>query len=183
MTFVFGMNLRQWGFDLNKWRASLRTVGWFVLVFFGVVIMERLPGIISGTAPSLDYPLTASNMAGVLGSSLLVIGTCEEPLFRGLVMTVLGKYWRGTYRIAAVEIPSVAIVATIFFLLAHISFTFSPFTMTHVSLYQQLCIFVLGLYWAVVFYRTGSLLGPIVMHNYANGLSSVVRDSMAFLCS
>ncbi len=146
-----------------------------------VVIMERLPGIISGTAPSLDYPLTASNMAGVLGSSLLVIGTCEEPLFRGLVMTVLGKYWRGTYRIADVEIPSVAIVATIFFLLAHISFTFSPFTMTHVSLYQQFCIFVLGLYWAVVFYRTGSLLGPIITHNYTNGISSVVRYSMAFL--
>ncbi len=96
-------------------------------------------------------------------------------------MTVLGKYWRGTYRIGHVEIPSVAIVATIFFLLGHIGFTFSPFAMTTVSLYQQFWIFVLGLYKAILFHRTGSLLGPIVTHNYTNGISSVFRYSLAFL--
>lgn len=184
MIFVFRMDLRQSGFNLNKWRESMRIFGWFALVYLGfAIILPRLPDIISGTAPSFDYPLTARNMAGVLGFQSLLSGTGEEPLFRGLVMTVLVKYWRGTYRIGNVEIPSVGIVATIFFMLAHIGFTFSPFEITHFSLDQQFTAFYLGIYYAIVFHRTGSLLGPIISHGYSNAILFVVLYSMAFLFS
>ena len=181
MQFVFRKNLHQWGWNLNKWRESLRIFGWFVLFYLGWSILTRLDEIVSGTAPFFGYPLTAKNIAGNLGFRILLNGTAEEALFRGLVMIVLVKYWRGTYRIGNVEIPSVGIVATIFFMLGHINFTVSPLAVTHFSLYQQFLSFSLGLFYAIVFYRTGSLLGPILMHSYSNTIAVTVLYSMAFL--
>ena len=61
----------------------------------------------------------------------------EEPLFRGMVMTVLGKYLRGTKRIGSFEVPSSGVVVAIVFTLANISYTFSPFAITHFSLLQM----------------------------------------------
>ncbi len=136
MKFVFRMDFRQWGFNLNELPESLRIFGWFARVYLLVIILTLLPNIASGTAPFFDYPLTAKNMAGILGFQVLLSGTAEEPLFRGMLMTVLGKYLRGTYRIGNFEIPSSGVVAAILFTLAHIGYTFSPFAITHFSLLQ-----------------------------------------------
>ena len=181
MKFVFKMDFRQWGFNLNQLKESLRIIGWFARVWLVVIMLTLLPNIFSGTAPSFDYPLTATNMAGVLGFQILLTGTAEEPLFRGMLMTILGKYLTGMHRIGNFEIPSSGVIAAILFTLAHIGFTFSPFAITHFSLFQLVGAFVLGLFFASVFHRTGSLLGPIIMHGYGNGISFVGRYSVAFL--
>jgi membrane protease YdiL (CAAX protease family) len=181
MTFVFKIDLRQMGFNLNKRRESLRIFGWFARVYLVVVILMLLPNILSGTAPSFDYALTAKNMAGVLGFQILLTGTAEEPLFRGMVMIVLGKYMTGMHRIGNSEIPSSGVVAAILFTLAHVGFTISPFAITHFDPLQLFGAFVLGLFFAFVFHRTGSLLAPIIMHGYGNGILYVGRYSVAFL--
>jgi membrane protease YdiL (CAAX protease family) len=183
MKFVFRMDFRQWGFNLNKLPESLRIFSWFARVYLVVIILTLLPNILSGTAPSIDYPLTAKNMAGVLGFQVLLSGTAEEPLFRGMLMTVLGKYLTGTHRIGRFEIPSSGVVAAILFTLAHVGFTLSPFAITHFSLFQLFGAFVLGLFFAIAFHRTGSLLGPILMHGYGNGILIVGRYSVALLFS
>ena len=82
MRFVFRVNLRQWGFNLNKWRESLRLFGGFALVTTGWHILKRLPDIISGTAPSFHYPLTAGNMVG--GWDSWVWLESEENRFSGV---------------------------------------------------------------------------------------------------
>ncbi len=82
MRFVFRVNLRQWGFNLNKWRESLRLFGGFALVTTGWHILKRLPYIISGTAPSFHYPLTAGNMVG--GWDSWVWLESEENRFSGV---------------------------------------------------------------------------------------------------
>ncbi len=66
MKFVFGMNLRQWGFNLNKWRESLRIFRWFVLFYLGWSIFTRLPMIVSGTVPYFGYPLNRNKHSGGL---------------------------------------------------------------------------------------------------------------------
>ena len=181
MKFVFRMDFRQWGFNLNKLPESLRIFGWFARIYLLVIILTLLPNILSGTAPSFDYALTAKNMAGVLGFQILLTGTAEEPIFRGMLMTVLGKYLKGMYRIGNFEIPSSGVIATIIFTLAHVGFTISPFAITDFSLFNLMGAFVLGLFFAVVFHRTGSLLAPIIMHGYANGILVVGRYSLAFM--
>jgi membrane protease YdiL (CAAX protease family) len=110
-----------------------------------------------------------------------LVGIGEEPLFRGMVMTVLGKYMRGMHRIGNWEIPSSGIVAAVLFMLAHVGFTFSPFAITHFSLLQQFTALGLGLYYAYLFHRTGSLLGPILVHNFSDGIILTVRYSMALM--
>ena len=183
MKFVFKIDLRQMGFNLNKRRESLRIFGWFARVYLVVVILILLPNIIFGSAPSFDYPLTAENMAGVLGFQILLSGTGEEPLFRGMVMIVLGKFMTGMHRIGNSEIPSSGVVATILFTLAHVGFTISPFAITHFDPLQLFGALVFGLFYANVFHRTGSLLSPIIMHGYSNGILFVGRYSLAFLFS
>jgi len=97
MQFVFRIDFRQWGFNLNKLPESLRIIGRFAPIYFGVVILLQLPNIISGTAPSFDYSLTAKNMGGYLGFQFLLTGTAEEPLFRGMLMIVLSSVSKKTH--------------------------------------------------------------------------------------
>jgi hypothetical protein len=181
MKFVLRIDFRQWGFNLNELPETLRDFGRFVLVYFGVIILLHLHNIISGTAPSFGYPLTTKNMAGVLGFQLLLPGPVEEPLYRGMVMIVLGKYLKGMHRIGVWEIPSSGLVATGLFMVAHVGFTFSPFVITSFSLLNLIGALVLGFYLAHLFYKSGSLLGPIITHSYGNVILKVVSYSMAFM--
>lgn len=180
MKFVFRLDLRQAGFNLDQWRVSLKIFWRFAPLYFGLVVFARLPNIVSGIAPSFGYPLTPTNVGGMLGFQFLLVGIGEEPLFRGLVMIALAKYMSGMHRIGSWELPTSGIVATGLFMLAHVGFTFSPFEITHFSPLQQLTALGLGLYYAMVFHRTGSLLGPIISHNFSDGIIFVVLYSMAF---
>jgi len=181
MKFVFRMDFRQWGFNVNELSESLRIFRVFARVYAILILLTLLPNVLSGTAPDFDYPLTAKNMAGVLGFQILVSGTVEEPIFRGMVMTILGKYLTGTHRIGNFEIPASGVVATILFMLAHIGLSFSPLAITHFSTLQMFAALGFGLFFAIVFHKTGSLLGPIIMHGYANGILFVGRYGVAFL--
>jgi len=55
-------------------------------------------------------------------------------------------------------------------MLAHVNFTLLPFRITHFSPQQQLFCIGLGLYYALVFYRTRSLLCPVLAHGFSNGI-------------
>lgn len=120
-------------------------------------------------------------MTGYLGFQMLLSGTCEEPLFRGMVMVVLARYMKGMHQIGKWEIPTTGIIATVLFMLAHIGFTLSPFAITHFSVLQQFTALGLGVYYAVSFHRTGSLLCPILSHNFANVVIVGVRYVMVYL--
>jgi len=183
MKFIFRMKFRDWGFNLNRLPESLRIFGWFALIYLVVVLLRRLPDLIAGVAPTYAYPLTIENMAGVMGFQFLLSGTGEEPLYRGLVMIVLGKYWTGVYRVGKVEIPTVGIIATILFMLAHVGISVSPLAITHFSLSQQLTAMGLGLYYAIVFHRTGSLVGPIISHGYSNAILFIIGYSSVLIFS
>jgi len=62
-------------------------------------------------------------------------------------------------------VPSAGLVTTVLFCLAHIN----PL---HPQIYwpQQLFALGFGIYYSVVYYRTGSLLNPILAHNCGDGM-------------
>jgi membrane protease YdiL (CAAX protease family) len=180
LMMCFRKSFREWGFNLNELALSLKIFGWFALIYLGVVLVKWSPAIASGTAPSLGYPLTKENMAGVLAFQMLLSGSGEEPLYRGFVMVVVGRYLKRVYRIGKLEMPASGIVATLFFMLAHIGFDVAPLRITHFSFYQQFLSFGLGLYYAMVFHRTRSLVGPIISHGYSNAITFVVLYTMVF---
>ena len=90
---------------------------------------------------------------------------------------------RGMHRIGIWEIPTSGIVAAILFTLAHIGFTFSQFAITYFDPLQLFGAFGFGLFFAIIFHRTGSLLGPIILHGYSNLILNVARYSTVFLFS
>jgi CAAX protease family protein len=181
MKAFVGTTLATWGFNLHEWRRSLRITGWFCLVYLGPVFLANvLPHLVSGTVPQFDHPLTATNIGGHLGFQFFLSGSCEEPLFRGFMITFLAQSWTGRFRVGRATISSAALWATFFFMAGHAQIGLHPFSF-HVSLPQQIWSLGLGLYYAVVFERTKSLLSPILSHGYSNGVIFVVLYAWALL--
>jgi len=182
MKLWFKTTLKDWGFNLNEFKLSIKIFGCFCLGYLVLVFLNNiLPRLVSGVPPLFDYPLNARNVAGVLSFQFLLSGTCEEPLFRGFVMTVLAQSWKGSFYVGKLEIPSAGLWATLFFMIAHIGFSFSSFGITHFSISQQIASFALGLYYAILFHKTKSLLGPILSHGYSNGVLFVTLYVLTFL--
>jgi len=181
MKAFVGTQLADWGFNLHDGRRSLRITAWFCLIYLGpVFLVNVLPNLMAGEAPGFDHPLTATNIGGQLGFQFLLSGLCEEPLFRGFVITFLAQSWTGRIRVGRGTISSAALWATLFFMLAHAQISLVPFSF-EASLPQQIWALGLGLYYAVVFEKTRSLLGPILSHGYSNGVIFVVLYAWALL--
>ena len=62
----------------------------------------------------------------------------------------------------------------------HIGFTVFPFEITYISWPQQVWALGLGLYYAVVFQKTKSLLCPVLSHGYSNGIIFTLQYLMVF---
>jgi uncharacterized protein len=161
---------RAWGLNLRNGDESLRLFGrfcWYYGVYFvgiGVVFQWLfLP------PPALDHEPTLVNVVGRLAFGFLFAGLSEEIRFRGLVHTWLAGYWTGVWRWGDRQMPVAGIVATIIFTVAHIGFRLDPFQITHLRPLQLVQAFVLGLFYSAVYHRTGSLLAPVLAHNFSNG--------------
>jgi membrane protease YdiL (CAAX protease family) len=182
MKLWLSRRLSDYGFNLNDYRRSIKIFFWFCLIYLiPVFFVNVLPNIISGTPPWFKYPLNARNIIGFLGFEYLLSGTGEEPLFRGFVIVLLSQSWKRVFRIWRVEISSAGLIATALFMYGHIGFTVFPFKITSISLAQQVWALGLGLYYAIVFQKTKSLLCPVLSHGYSNGIIFTILYLMAFL--
>jgi len=156
----------EWGLNCRNASASWRILRIFCLVYLLIVLgVNVVPPLLMHQSPSFGYPVTAANIAGWLSFTWIFVGFSEEILFRGLVQTFLARTWTGVWQVGRLVIPDAGIVTTVIFCLAHIN----PF---HPQVFwdQQVWAFGLGLYFSTVYYRTGSLLNPILAHNYSDGL-------------
>lgn len=168
MKVYFKSHLRDWGFNLNDKKDALKIVGWFVVIFslfevIGAVAIYFIGGCVK---EPIGYPLCFKNIFGYYGFEAFLSGTCEEPLFRGFVMTILAQSWKGKLRIGKIDFSVAGIIAAILFTFAHTSIF--PFKTFHFGTLQILHVFGLGLLYAVVFQKTKSLFIPIILHNVSN---------------
>jgi membrane protease YdiL (CAAX protease family) len=149
---------------------------YLVPVFF----VNVLGHIISGEPPSFKYPLNARNVVGFLGFEYLLSGTGEEPLFRGFAIILLSQSWKHVFRIWRIEISLAGLIATALFMYAHIDLKFYPLEIANISWSQQVWALGLGLYYAIVFHKTKSMLCPVLSHGYSNGVIFTILYLMAF---
>jgi membrane protease YdiL (CAAX protease family) len=156
----------QFGLNLSNARISWRIFVVFSLVCSAVVFFVNVvPVLVSHQRPTFDYQLTPANIAGWLAFEWIFVGISEEILFRGLIQTYLSRSWRSAVTIGRVTIPTAGILTTLMFCLAHIN-------LRHPQLDwgQQIWVFGMGIYYSTAFYRTKSLLNPILAHNFSDGL-------------
>ena len=161
----------EWGFNINEKAWSLRTVlkfgiGWFIIQTIMILVLR--------TPSPISYSLNFKNIVGDLVFDFVLTGISEEILFRALAIGILIKSWKRKVKILGFEISTAGFIAAILFSLAHIGFTIYPFQITYVQPMQLAFAFGLGIFYAVMFEKTGSLLGPILAHGASDGLITVI---------
>lgn len=125
---------------------------------FFVVIALAFPG----------GPSTGEDIA----FQLTMPGLEEEPFYRGILLLALCQAFTGTKRFLGVDWSWGAVLSCVLFGMAHAfsfsqgQFSFAPMTMALTALPSFIAV------WLRL--RTGSLLLPILLHNFGNAFSLVV---------
>ena len=170
--------LRDADFGL-RWPAAKTYLGW--AVFWGLafalimLVADHWRELIVLQPPAVPEKATPLNVAGWLGFELLWVGICEETLFRGLLLGVLIALSPSRIRICGIEISTAGITLALVFALAHAgNFATRPFDE---ALAQQVYAVALGIIYAWLRERSGSLLPAIVAHS----LSDFGETAMVFL--
>ena len=168
------LKMRDWGFNLENSNLSLRiflkfSLGWLIFYSIGAFITLKM----SGQTVVYPFHLTTRNVLGYSGFMFLMPGLSEETLFRGFVMVVLGQSWKGIVNIGKLTIPESGILAAFIFTYAHINYTIFPFKF-YFSTGQLIAAFGLGMFYAIILYKTKSLLGSILCHNISDGLGFII---------
>lgn len=165
-----GRRWREWGLNLRNREESLRILGRFCyyygVYFIGIGFLVQW---LFFPAPAADDRLETLHVLGRLGFMWLLSGLSEEILFRGLMHSFLARYWTAVWQWRGIEMPVAGFITAVIFTVAHINFRLFPFEITHLYAPQLALAFVLGLYYSAVYHRTGSLLNPILAHNFSNG--------------
>lgn len=169
-----GLKMRDWGFNQENSKLSLRiflkfSIGWLIFYSIGTFITLKM----SGQTFVYPFQFTTRNVIGYSGFMFLMPGLSEEILFRGFVMVVLGQSWKRIINIGKLTIPVSGILAAFIFTYAHISYTIFPLKF-YFNTGQLVAAFGLGIFYAIIFYKTKSLLGSILCHNISDGLGFII---------
>jgi uncharacterized protein len=175
-----------------------RKVGWFyvrlfVLIFTAYVVVSRIIiFVLSGSLPVFPYPLTAQNIIGQLGFQLLLSGPSEELIFRAFAITMFGLVVKSTVfggetgigkaivTMFGGKISVANLIAAIIFGLAHVRFTFAPFSASFET-GQVIVSVILGLLYGVCYQRSNSMIYPMIMHSFGNVVVVSVSIVTAFI--
>lgn len=143
---------------------------------FGVIMLLVDDGAVlaRGLAPKAPA-IHAVDIAGWLTFELLIVGICEETLFRGFLLGLLEALSPSRLRIGRFSLSTAGYTIALVFALAHMgNFRTRPWP---IALGQQLYAAALGVLYAWLRERSGSLEVPIVAHN----LSDFSEDAMVFV--
>ena len=156
---------QSWGFNLRNYKLSLKVFFLFCvvhtpLIYFTMVLDDARETVAAGK--SID----TIGIAGSLANHLFINGIYQEALFRGFIMVFLARTWSGVWQVGSIKIPHTAFWATLIFVLAHFRWGQEQLF----DWWQVGFSVVLGLYYSIMFYKTNSLLNPILSHSYSNAV-------------
>lgn len=110
--------------------------------------------------------------ADTLAFQLTMPGLEEETFYRGLLLFALNKAFRGRWRIAGIDLGWGGIISTFLFGLTHAfgysdgAFSFDVLTMAMTGIPALILLWVRE--------RTGSVMWPVILHNFANSASHLI---------
>jgi membrane protease YdiL (CAAX protease family) len=145
-----GLTLRQ---DWTGWRTTCAVALIVCAIFLGLALY--LP----------DEPYSRETLA----FQLTMPGLEEEPYYRGILLLALNEAFRGRVRMLGISLGWGALLSCALFGLGHAfgyadgAFSFDPLTMALTALPAFILVWLRE--------RTGSLLLPVVLHNFANSIS------------
>ena len=187
MLVISKVSAIRFGFGWGDRQEGLAYLRLFALIYIGYVVVHRLIVLVlSGSLPVFWYPLTARNIIGQLGFQLLLTGPSEELIFRAFAITMFAllvnadQRFRGVvfsnkdagagkaaFTILGGELSVANLIAAVIFGLAHVRFTFAPFSASF-DTGQVVVSVILGLFYGVCYERSKSMIYPMMMHSFSN---------------
>jgi membrane protease YdiL (CAAX protease family) len=151
-------------------KRAIKIICGFAIVFLLIemVFLVLLFATKERIEPNFGYALNAKNILGYYSFEAFLSGTCEEPLFRVFAILVLAQAWKGEFKIWKINFTVAGIMSAILFTYAHIQFNILTLKITYINLSQLLTAFAVGLFYAIIFQKTKSVLIPIIAHNIQN---------------
>lgn len=171
IVFVWNKNLfNNWGFIVGNKPLGIRFVGYFTLVWMFIYLGINTYNYVSDSFPEVYYDVSNSrNLLGELFFRAFIVGPSEEILFRAFAISVLLKGgFTKTIEILGFETTYAGIVAAAIFALAHIGFNIYPFEVYYLDSVQLITSLGFGLFYAIVFHTTKSILYPILIHSISD---------------
>jgi hypothetical protein len=158
----------RWPRGTSRWIGG--AIAWALALAGIMVVIDHGAGLLHGRAPETTAH-GAVDLTGWLAFNLLLVGPCEETLFRGLLLGVLEALSPSRVRFGTRSISTAGIVIALLFALAHArSFAVEAWP---VALGQQVYAFAFGLLYVGWRERSGSLLMPVVVHALSDVLEEV----------
>lgn len=165
-----------------RWPRGKTLVGkavvWGIAFAAIMLLSDHGARLVHGWAP--DPPAHgAVDVAGWLAFNLLLVGLCEETLFRGLLLGVLEALSPSRVRLGSFSISTAGVTVALLFALAHAeNFATEAWS---IALGQQVYAFGVGVLYAWMRERSGSLPAPIVLHSVSDFAEEAVVCALAIL--
>jgi membrane protease YdiL (CAAX protease family) len=171
---IFKLRLSDFGFNLNLYNKSIKYTLILVGLWSIVQIVGGLLTIFYGTFVEFNFPLNTRNFTGYFLFEILLSGTSEELFFRALMITIITIILKKHTKTEKELHVLIIISTTIIFMVAHIGFNLMPLKVYYFNILQQLTAMIVSICYGIMFFKTKSLLGPILSHNLLNGLVTFV---------
>jgi len=172
---IFKLNFH---LTLKNKEIGIRYLKRFMLFFTLYTVIAFTIIVIVGGFQSFAYPLTFRNIAGYLSFQLLLSGPSEELIFRAFAITLFVAFISNK-RIHK-HLSFANLFAALIFGIAHIGFSFFPFSATY-SIQQVLFATALGLFYGDCYEKTDSIIYPMIMHSFGNVLMIGITVLLSFI--
>ena len=182
--YIMHNSIAEMGFNRKNIKLTLRILAGFVPIWLLIVILFYVIGLncFNGFDGLISHYFVKDRLVMqkdlIIGCFLAGIG--EEPLFRGFVVTFLVAVITRSVGVGKVKIPLVALISGLLFMLSHVEYQIMPFKIIYADGIQLGTTFLLGTFWAIMFMRTQSLIGPIIAHMSANTIQLMIGYFVAY---
>lgn len=161
---------RDWGFTIGDKKLGLKWIGWFTLIWIVIYAGINTVNVLNHNIPETYYDVTNTrNLFGELFFRGVIVGPSEEILFRSFAIgLLLAAGYTKTSDIFGFKITTAGIIAAVLFALAHIGFSFYPFTVYYFDIVQVVTALGFGLLYAIVLHQTKSIYYPMIIHSISD---------------
>jgi uncharacterized protein len=164
IVFVKTTNIN-FNLGLGNQKEGMSYVKKFMMVFLGYAIIAYTITILTNSFGAFQYPLNARNITGYLGFQLLLSGPSEELIFRAFSISIFTYFI--THKKLNKHLSYAVLFSAIIFGVAHIQFSFAPFSVSY-SLFQVGYAIVLGYFYGDCYEKSKSVIYPMIMHSFTN---------------
>lgn len=168
MKRLLQMRFSDFGFNFKNAKVSLQYSLFFILLWTLIQFGGGYLALLGGQQYNLNFIANKRNLTGYILFQGLLSGTSEEIFYRGFLVAVTLRMMQGYVKKTKNLYIITTIVSIVVFMAGHIDFTLVPFKITYIDVFQQLTTICVSIFYCITFFRTKSLLGPILMHNVLN---------------